>query len=91
MGVAGSATGGNEDIDFLYDEENNLLTLTTDLEAGDIIFRANDANDFTLGDNDANGRLQIGGANIPIAEAGNYTINLEILNEAEYKYELINN
>ncbi len=91
MGVAGSAAGGNDDIDLAYDAENNWLTVTTDLSAGDIIFRANDDNVFKLGDNDANGRLQIDGANIPISEAGNYTINLKILNEAEYKYELIKN
>jgi len=91
MGVAGSAAGGNDDIDLMYDEENNWLTVTTDLSAGDIVFRGNDDNAFILGDNDANGRLQFEGANIPIAEAGNYTINLKILNEAEYKYELIKN
>ncbi len=91
MGVAGSAAGGNDDIDLMYDEENNLLTVTTDLSTGDIVFRGNDDNAFILGDNDGNGRLQFDGANIPIAEAGNYTINLEILNEAEYKYELIKN
>lgn len=91
MGVAGSAAGGNDDIDLIYDEENNQLTVTTDLSTGDIVFRANDDNVFKLGDNDGNRKLQIDGANIPISEAGNYTINLRILNEAEYKYELIKN
>lgn len=90
MSVYGGATD-NEDINFDYDTANNWLTLTTDLSAGAIRFRANGDNVLSLGDNDDNGKLQIDGANISIAEAGNYTINLLILNEAEYKYELIKN
>ena len=93
MGVLGSATAGGweVDIDFEYDAENNILVLTTDLTTGEIKFRANDDWALNLGDNDGNGKLQLEGANIPITEAGNYTINLNIMNEAEYSYELIMN
>ncbi len=90
MTAYGAATS-NEDIGFDYDAENNQLTTTTDLAAGSLQFRANAGEGLILGDNDVNGKLQIDGANISIADAGNYTINLKILNEAEYKYELIRN
>lgn len=90
MSVYGAATG-NEDIGFEYDTENNQLTVTTDLAAGALRFRANGENVLSLGDNDINGKLQIDGASISVGDAGNYTINLKILNQAEYKYELIKN
>ena len=93
MGVLGTATAGGweEDIDMEYDVDNNLLTLTTDLSEGVIKFRANDDWALNLGDNDGNGKLQFEGADIMVTEAGNYTINLEILNVAEYRYDLIKN
>jgi len=75
MGVLGTATAGG------WEE---------DIE-GVIKFRANDDWALNLGDNDGNGRLQFEGADIMVTEAGNYTINLEILNVAEYRYELIKN
>lgn len=90
MSAYGAATG-NEDIGFEYDAANNQLTVTADLAAGAIRFRANGENVLSLGDNDINGKLQIDGASISIGDAGNYTIILKILNEAEYKYELIKN
>ena len=90
MSAYGAATG-NEDISFDYDAVNNQLTTTTDLAAGTLRFRANGENVLSLGDNDANGKLQVDGTNISVIDAGNYTINLQILNEAEYKYELIKN
>lgn len=93
MGVLGTATAGgwDEDMDMEYDPATNLLTLTTDLSTGVIKFRANDDWALNLGDNDGNGKLQLEGADIEVTEAGNYTINLEILNVAEYRYELIKN
>ena len=90
MSAYGGATD-SKDINFEYDAENNQLSVTTDLAAGSLQFRANAGEGLILGDNDANGKLQIDGANISVAEAGNYTIILNILNKAEYKYELIKN
>jgi len=90
MSAYGGATD-SKDINFEYDAENNQLSVTTDLAAGSLQFRANAGEGLILGDNDANGKLQIDGSNISVAEAGNYTILLNILNEAEYKYELIKN
>lgn len=91
-GLIGSATstGWDSDTDMTYDPNTGHLTITTDLVAGDIKFRANDAWDINLGDDDANGKLEYGGANIAISEAGNYTIEL-ILNVPKYTYKVTKN
>ena len=91
-GVIGDATptGWDSDTDMVYDEASGTLKLTMDLNAGKIKFRANDDWAINLGDDDANGDLQYGGADIDISEAGNYTIEL-ILNQARYLYKLTKN
>lgn len=91
-GLIGDATAGSWDVDedFVYDEASGHLVLTTDLNVGEIKFRANDDWAINLGDNDTNGSLEYDGANIPIAEAGNYTIEL-ILNVPKYTYTITKN
>lgn len=91
-GVLGTATAGGmeEDIDMEIDVDNNVLTLTTDLTEGTLKFRANDDWVINLGDA-GNRKLTQDGGDIMVTEAGNYTILLQILNVAEYKYELIKN
>jgi hypothetical protein len=91
-GLIGSATstGWDSDTDMTYDAATGHLTITTDLAAGEIKFRANDAWDINLGDDGPNGKLEYNGANIVIAEAGNYTIDL-ILNVAKYTYTVTKN
>ena len=91
-GVLGDATSGgwNDDTDFAWDETKGGLTVTLDLSAGEIKFRANDADDLNFGDNFTNGTLEFDGDNIPITEAGNYTIDL-YLTVADYYYELTKN
>ncbi len=79
-GLIGSATPGgwDNDTNMEYDAETRLLTLTVNLVAGDIKFRANDAWAINLGDNGNNGSCEYEGANIPVAAAGNYTITLDL-------------
>lgn len=91
-GLIGSATanGWDSDMDMTYDQENKVWTITTDLSAGEIKFRANNAWDLDYGDDGADGTLDKGGENIAIDEAGNYTIKL-ILSEPIYTYEIIKN
>lgn len=92
-GVIGDATptGWDSDTDFTYDADSGTLKVTLDLAADKFIkFRANDDWAINLGDDDTNGDLQYGGADIPIGEAGNYTIEL-ILNQARYTYKLTKN
>ena len=91
-GVLGDATAGgwNEDVDFEWDETKGALSVTLELSAGEIKFRANDADEMNFGDNFTNGTLEFDGDNIPITEAGNYTIDL-YLTVADYYYELTKN
>jgi hypothetical protein len=79
-GVIGSATAGGWDADqnMTWDGANNVFTATIPLTAGEFKFRANDGWDVNYGDTGADGTLEPGGNNIAIAEAGNYTIKLDI-------------
>ncbi len=91
-GLIGDATPGGWDADtnMTYSMDTKTWSLTTDLSVGKIKFRANDGWDLNYGDNDFDGSMEEGGADIPIDEAGNYTIvlNLEV---AGYAYEVIKN
>lgn len=91
-GLIGSATptGWDSDTDMSYDAGSGTLKITIDLVAGDIKFRANDDWGVNLGDTGGNRILEYGGDNIPVAEAGNYTIEL-ILNQANYSYKITKN
>ena len=91
-GIIGDATAGgwDSDQDMSWDADNNVLTATLDLTAGEIKFRANDGWDLNYGDDGPSGYLNAGGANIVIAEAGNYTITLN-LGVANYTYTIVQN
>jgi len=91
-GLIGSATadGWNSDQNMTYDPDAKVWTITTDLSAGDIKFRANDAWDINYGDTGADGTLEAGGDNISVSSAGNYTIELD-LNNHPYSYTLTQN
>lgn len=97
-GVIGSATptGWESDTDMTYDADAKLWTLTLDLteqEAPDdgIKFRANDAWDLNIGDNDADGSLEFDGQNISVPEDGNYTVTMDLSNPRQYTYTLTKN
>jgi hypothetical protein len=92
-GLIGNATptGWDSDTDMTYDPSTKAYTITIDLVAGAIKFRANDDWALNLGDNDANASLEYGGADIMIAEAGNYTINLYIVGVSKYTYTVTKN
>lgn len=78
-GVIGSAAGGwSTDHDMTYNKETKVWTITMDLSAADIKFRANDAWTLNYGDNGGDGFLELGGANIPVSSAGNYTITMDL-------------
>lgn len=88
-GIIGSATAGGWDSDqnMLIDAETGLLSLTIELTAGMIKFRANDGWDINLGDGNADGILEYGGGDIPVAEAGTYVISLK-LGAPDYTYTI---
>ena len=91
-GLIGSGTPGgwDSDQDMTYEPLNDIWTITLNLVAGDIKFRANDDWAINLGDDNADEKLEYGGANIAVAEAGNYTITLN-LSEAIYRYKVVKN
>jgi hypothetical protein len=75
-GIIGDATGSwSDDQNMSWDAVNGVFTLTLDLVVGEIKFRANDDWGYNFGGD--LGDLSLGGSNIPVAEAGNYTITLD--------------
>lgn len=91
-GLIGSATptGWDSDTDMVWNAERSVLTITMDLVAGAIKFRANDDWGLNYGDTDANGSLEAGGDDIVIDDPGNYTIDLD-LDQPGYTYTLTKN
>jgi len=75
-GIIGSATPGGwgADTDLAYDLSTKKYTYSGALIAGEYKFRKDNAWDTNYGDDGNNLTLEAGGANIPIAADGNYTI-----------------
>lgn len=88
-GLIGSATpdGWGSDQDMTYDPDANAWTITINLFAGEIKFRANDDWGLNYGDNAGNALLQEGGANIAIPSDGTYKISL-FLAKPDYTYSI---
>lgn len=90
-GLVGDATGSwDVDQDMTYDPVNHVWTITLDLVVGGAKFRANDAWTLNYGDDGGDLKLDKDGANIVIAEAGNYTITMD-LEQAIYRYTIVKN
>lgn len=89
-GVIGDATPGGWDGEtaLTYDSELNILKGAYTFEVGDFKFRANSDWGYNYGSNEADGNLQDGGKNIPVAEAdaGDYAITLDLSVPNEYTY-----
>jgi hypothetical protein len=92
-GVIGSATPGgwNTDTDMSYNASTGTWSVTLNLTAGELKFRANDDWSINFGDNGNNGSLEYGGDNIPIASAGNYTVTLDLNFGGNWSYSLKRN
>jgi hypothetical protein len=91
-GLIGDATPGGWDTDtnMTYDMATKSWKVTLDLKVGKVKFRSNDSWDLNYGDNDFDGTLEEGGADIPVATAGKYTVTLN-LEVAGYAYEIKKN
>lgn len=90
-GIIGSATTGgwDTDTDLVYDTEEGVWKITTDLAAGELKFRLNDDWGTNLGDDDTSDNLlDPDGANIPIASAGTYEIILDMREEGKPVYSI---
>ncbi len=92
-GLIGSATPGGWDADqnLTFDPATKKFSITLDLVPGDIKFRANDDWAFNFGDDGNNKTVEYNGANIAVAEAGNYTIDLLIVGVPKYRYAIKKN
>ena len=90
--VIGDATPGgwSTDTDMAYDSIAKTWSVTLDLTAASIKFRANHAWDLNYGDDGADGSLDPGGANIAVPVAGNYTVSMN-LSHAIFRYKLQKN
>jgi len=87
----GDATPGgwSADSPMVYDTTTKTWTVTLDLTAGGLKFRANGAWDINYGDaTPVNGTLVAGGANISIPAAGTYSITMK-LGEPDYTYTIV--
>lgn len=88
-GLIGDATGSwTADQDMTYDAGTGIWTITLDLVAGEIKFRANDDWPWNYGDIGADGSLEVGGDNIAISTAGNYTVILDLSTPRAYTYSI---
>lgn len=91
-GIIGSATEGGWDNEtpMSFNANENILTITTDLAEGEMKFRTHTwDNNYGLGDEP--GVAGFDGGNIPIAEAGNYTITLDFKTPGVVRYSITQN
>jgi starch-binding outer membrane protein SusE/F len=70
--------GWENDKNMRYNQSTKMYEITTDLLVGAVKFRKNDAWAVDYGDNGNNLSMDLGGSNIPIAVAGNYTIKMDL-------------
>lgn len=92
IGDAIPVTGWDSDQDLTYDAASDTWSITLDLNGGkEIKFRANDAWDINFGDDGVDSSLEYNGANIAIAESGNYTITLDLSTAGGYTYKVQKN
>lgn len=77
IGDAVPTTGWSSSAPMFYNGQRKMWEITTNLVVGAFKFRANDAWDLNYGSNAADGNLQAGGKDIPLATAGNYTIRFD--------------
>ncbi len=85
--IGDAASGWNQDIPMVWDEDEKALKVNLDLKPGQFKFRANGTWDVNLGDNDADAILEYGGDNINIAKSGTYDILLYI-DKPDYTYAI---
>ena len=89
-GVIGEATplGWTDETALTYKPELMKWTGGIHLIVSEFKFRANHSWDYNYGSDAADGNLQAGGANIPIATEGDYAITLDLSTPLEYTYRV---
>lgn len=95
FGIIGSATAGgwSSSTPMTFNPANGSWSITADLVAGELKFRANNDWAINFGDNNnpIDNKPEYDGSNIPVAAAGNYTISLNIGIGGNYSYKLKKN
>lgn len=74
-----------------FDPMTGVYSITLNLSAGELKFRANDAWSLNFGDNENDNYPDYGGNNIVIGAAGNYTITLDLSVAGNYAYTIKKN
>jgi len=93
-GIIGNATPGGwgASTAMTFNASDGTWTITTNLVAGELKFRANNDWAINFGDNaPADGKPEYDGNNIPVAVDGNYTITLDIGIAGNYSYTIRRN
>jgi hypothetical protein len=88
---AGPDGTAGQDHDLTYNPTTKVWTVTLNLTAAEIKFRANDDWKVNYGDKGADGILDFNSDNIKVPSAGNYTITLDLSSPRNYKYTLTKN
>jgi starch-binding outer membrane protein SusE/F len=91
IGDAVPTTGWTDDRDLTYNTAAKTWSITLNLNAGNVKFRANDDWPINFGDNGADLSLEYDGSNIAIGAAGNYTITLDLSVPGNYTYKVVKN
>jgi hypothetical protein len=89
--VIGAATPGGWDKEtpMVFDPVKQVWTITLPLKADELKFRANNAWDIDMGDNEPDGAPDYGGKNIKVSAAGTYTVTLDLSKGAgNYNYSI---
>jgi len=85
---AGTAGGWDSDQNMTYSTSLRKWVATIPLTAADIKFRANEGWVLNYGDTGLDGKLEAGGDNIPVTNAGTYSVMLDLSSPLNYKYTL---
>jgi hypothetical protein len=89
---AGPGGTPGQDHDLTFNPADGTWSITINLTAGELKFRANDDWGINFGDDaPRDNKPDYGGANIPITSAGNYTITLDIGVAGNYSYTVKKN
>lgn len=89
--VIGAATPGGWDVEtpMVFNSVKQVWTVTLPLKADELKFRANNAWDIDMGDNEPDGAPDYAGKNIKVAAAGTYTVTLDLSKGAgNYSYSI---
>ena len=89
---AGPGGTPGQDHDMTFNAADGTWTITMNLNAGELKFRANDDWAINFGDNSpVDNKPDYGGSNIQITTAGNYTITLDLGVGGNYAYSVRRN